>query len=117
MVRRVTVVVLVASLALAACQTFQYSRGWTNGRKRSTELGGVVGVASGRRAGVDFVAADPRRSLQQQTPAPRRPLPRDIEERLRAVEAGVSALLRAAQQNPEAAAAAVAGEQDYYAQN
>ncbi|MPC56268.1 hypothetical protein E2C01_050221 [Portunus trituberculatus] len=74
MVSRVTVVVLVASLALAACQTFQYSRG------------------------VKFPT-------------------QDIEERLRAVEAGVSALLRAAQQNPEAAAAAVAGEQDYYAQN
>ncbi|KAK8401343.1 hypothetical protein O3P69_002835 [Scylla paramamosain] len=43
--------------------------------KRSTELGGVVGVASGRRAGVDFVAADPRRSLQQQTPPPAAPCP------------------------------------------
>nr|AVA26882.1 corazonin [Carcinus maenas] len=115
MVRRVTVLVLVASLALAACQTFQYSRGWTNGRKRSNDLGTVVGLGSGRRTGVNLLPAEARRSLQQQT-TPHRSLPRDVEERLRAVEAGVSALLHAAQQNPEAPPA-TPGEQDYYAQN
>ncbi|XP_050736175.1 pro-corazonin-like [Eriocheir sinensis] len=111
MVRRITVMVLAASLALAASQTFQYSRGWTNGRKRS-DPAAVVALGGEGREGVDLLQ-EPRRSLPQQLQQQansHRSLPRVVEERLRAVEAGVGALLRAAQ-NP------VAAEPDYYAQN
>ncbi|XP_071544752.1 uncharacterized protein Crz isoform X2 [Panulirus ornatus] len=99
---------VVFTLSLAAGQTFQYSRGWTNGRKRSDPSLGV------RRVGVAELLSTPPRLFappQQQAHPSSHILPKTMDERLDALEAGLNALLKAS-----SAGVSPGGEDEYYAE-
>ncbi|KAG7163890.1 adipokinetic hormone corazonin-like 3 [Homarus americanus] len=92
------VVVVVFAVTLAAAQTFQYSRGWTNGRKRSDPNVGVT----------ELLADPPRRLSAHSHP---HPPTHTSQERLRALEAGLNAVLKANSINFPG------GDEEYYAEN
>ncbi|XP_045621151.1 uncharacterized protein [Procambarus clarkii] len=105
----VVVVVLVAALTvtLTAAQTFQYSRGWTNGRKRADP-----GVGLGVVRDVTNLLADSAHRPSHPL-APTHALPKNMEERVRVLEAGLSALLKV----NSATFPPGGGDDDYYADN
>ncbi|KAK8727600.1 hypothetical protein OTU49_009640 [Cherax quadricarinatus] len=103
----VLMVVLVVALtvSLTAAQTFQYSRGWTNGRKRSDPSVGVV------RDVTDLLADSTHRLPSHRPLPPTHALPKNLEERLRALELGLNAALKASATFPPAA------DDQYYSDN
>ncbi|KAK3861165.1 hypothetical protein Pcinc_032835 [Petrolisthes cinctipes] len=101
-------VVIVVVLAVAAAQTFQYSRGWTNGRKRSE------GNARPVSGALPVMLTPPRHPSRQPQTAPLapHPPPKTIEDRLRALEAGLGAFLKANSAN-----FSPGGDDEYYNDN
>ncbi|XP_042891384.1 pro-corazonin-like [Penaeus japonicus] len=107
--RQQTMVMLAIALclSLATAQTFQYSRGWTNGRKRSDSSAGVPRT-------VDSLSFPLTRLLPaslHQNPAYQPPA-KTVEERLRALEAGFAAVLKASSANLSSG-----GDDEYYSEN
>ncbi|XP_063610286.1 uncharacterized protein LOC134784210 [Penaeus indicus] len=102
-----TVMTIALCLSLATAQTFQYSRGWTNGRKRSDLSVGVARTVSPLSFPLTRLLPV---SLHQN--AAYNPPVKTVEERLRALEAGFAAVLRASSANLSSG-----GDDEYYSEN